>query len=239
MVRKRPRVRVPSRAPCTEAEKRSESRRRAGTRGRNGRGARRPPSSNGQDATLSRWRPGFDSPWGRGRNAVEATCGRSSVGRASACHAEGRRFESGFPLSRKRNWFFENLGTFGAVAQLGERLNGIQEVRGSTPLGSTNFSIVFNFLSADRFASRDCRGERRRSPADAGLRSQPFARTRAAVACSRLTEARRCCLVPLFGLEKARILPQGVSPCVMVLRRSPSAKPKKRQRESASGSRGH
>ena len=28
---------------------------------------------------------------------------------------------------------------FGAVAQLGERLNGIQEVRGSTPLGSTKF----------------------------------------------------------------------------------------------------
>ncbi len=24
------------------------------------------PSSNGQDATLSRWRPGFDSPWERG-----------------------------------------------------------------------------------------------------------------------------------------------------------------------------
>lgn len=28
----------------------------------------------------------------------------------------------------------------GAIAQLGERLNGIQEVRGSTPLGSTKFS---------------------------------------------------------------------------------------------------
>src|SRR5262249_48592871 len=27
---------------------------------------------------------------------------------------------------------------YGAIAQLGERLNGIQEVRGSTPLGSTN-----------------------------------------------------------------------------------------------------
>ena len=26
----------------------------------------------------------------------------------------------------------------GAVAQLGERVNGIHEVRGSTPLGSTN-----------------------------------------------------------------------------------------------------
>jgi hypothetical protein len=26
---------------------------------------------------------------------------------------------------------------FGAVAQMGERLNGIQEVRGSIPLGST------------------------------------------------------------------------------------------------------
>jgi len=28
-------------------------------------------------------------------------------------------------------------GTGGAVAQLGERLNGIQEVSGSIPLGST------------------------------------------------------------------------------------------------------
>jgi hypothetical protein len=28
------------------------------------------PSSNGQDATLSRWRPGFDSPWERGRTKV-------------------------------------------------------------------------------------------------------------------------------------------------------------------------
>ena len=30
------------------------------------------------------------------------------------------------------------LFVFGAVVQLGERLNGIQEVRGSTPLGSIN-----------------------------------------------------------------------------------------------------
>ncbi len=30
----------------------------------------------------------------------------------------------------------------GAIAQLGERLNGIQEVRGSTPLGSTKHSTV-------------------------------------------------------------------------------------------------
>jgi hypothetical protein len=29
---------------------------------------------------------------------------------------------------------------FGAVAQLGERCNGIAEVRGSIPLGSTNLS---------------------------------------------------------------------------------------------------
>ena len=28
---------------------------------------------------------------------------------------------------------------YGVVAQLGERLNGIQEVRGSIPLSSTNF----------------------------------------------------------------------------------------------------
>ena len=30
----------------------------------------------------------------------------------------------------------------GAVAQLGERLNGIQEVRGSIPLSSTNSSLT-------------------------------------------------------------------------------------------------
>ena len=31
----------------------------------------------------------------------------------------------------------------GAIAQLGERLNGIQEVSGSIPLGSTNFKMMF------------------------------------------------------------------------------------------------
>ena len=33
-------------------------------------------------------------------------------------------------------WLYDRLRV-GAVAQLGERLNGIQEVRGSIPLGST------------------------------------------------------------------------------------------------------
>jgi hypothetical protein len=35
----------------------------------------------------------------------------------------------------------------GAIAQLGERLNGIQEVGGSTPPGSTS---IFNRLTEDR-----------------------------------------------------------------------------------------
>ena len=34
------------------------------------------------------------------------------------------------------NLWYNNL-SFGGIAQLGERLNGIQEVRGSTPLIST------------------------------------------------------------------------------------------------------
>ena len=34
----------------------------------------------------------------RGVRLDVSECGRSSVGRASACHAEGRRFESGRPL---------------------------------------------------------------------------------------------------------------------------------------------
>jgi hypothetical protein len=38
------------------------------------------------------------------------------------------KFSAGIPIRR----------SCGAIAQLGERLNGIQEVRGSTPLGSTN-----------------------------------------------------------------------------------------------------
>src|SRR5690606_8208700 len=41
------------------------------------------------------------------------------------------RFRSGLPKGRPRRFF-------GAIAQLGERLNGIQEVGGSTPPGSTN-----------------------------------------------------------------------------------------------------
>ncbi len=35
----------------------------------------------------------------------------------------------------------------GAIAQLGERLNGIQEVRGSTPLGSTKTFSLFEIAA--------------------------------------------------------------------------------------------
>ena len=39
-----------------------------------------------------------------------------------------------------------NLKTFfgGAVAQLGARLDGIEEVVGSNPIGSTNYLLLFN-----------------------------------------------------------------------------------------------
>src|SRR5215831_9922773 len=39
-----------------------------------------------------------------------------------------------------------NSACCGAVAQLGERLNGIQEVVGSTPIGSTKKSITWTPL---------------------------------------------------------------------------------------------
>ena len=42
----------------------------------------------------------------------------------------------------------------GAVAQLGERLNGIQEVGGSIPLSSTN--KIKAFLVSDSIGQRDC-----------------------------------------------------------------------------------
>jgi hypothetical protein len=38
-------------------------------------------------------------------------------------------------------------GTGGAVAQLGERLNGIQEVSGSIPLGSTILCQLVAYVS--------------------------------------------------------------------------------------------
>jgi hypothetical protein len=37
----------------------------------------------------------------------------------------------------------------GAVAQLGARLDGIEEVVGSNPIGSTNFPSSFQSLTAD------------------------------------------------------------------------------------------
>ena len=41
------------------------------------------------------------------------------------------------------------LPSAGAIAQLGERLNGIQEVRGSTPLGSTTEIIAVDLCDAE------------------------------------------------------------------------------------------
>ena len=44
----------------------------------------------------------------------------------------------------------------GPVAQLGARLNGIQKVRGSNPLGSTRLALSESL--ADRFVLREARG---------------------------------------------------------------------------------
>jgi hypothetical protein len=44
----------------------------------------------------------------------------------------------------------------GPVAQLGARLNGIQKVRGSNPLGSTR--LAFSESLADRIEFREARG---------------------------------------------------------------------------------
>ena len=52
------------------------------------------------------------------------------------CHGRDRGFES----RRLRQFLFNNFIRYGAIAQLGERLNRTQEVRGSTPLSSTRWS---------------------------------------------------------------------------------------------------
>jgi hypothetical protein len=126
-----------------------------------------PPSSNGQDATLSRWRPGFDSPWGR-RSQLQAgvaqlverhvanvkvassnLVARSDGNRALRewgcssvwleCRTVTAEVAGSSPVSPVRKRLIDKSGRagVGAVAHLVERLNGIQEARGSTPLSST------------------------------------------------------------------------------------------------------
>ena len=56
-----------------------------------------------------------------------------------AVYTAARRYIGGCSNSTKPIWN-------GAIAQLVERLNGIQEVRGSTPLGSTIFPNKINIL---------------------------------------------------------------------------------------------
>ena len=62
--------------------------------------------------------------------------GYSSVGRALRSQRRGHVFESRY-LHHRKQGRKTLVSIFGVIAQMVERLNGIQEVRGSTPLGST------------------------------------------------------------------------------------------------------
>src|SRR6266571_6354984 len=57
----------------------------------------------------------------------------------------------------------------GAVAQLGERLNGIEEVRGSSPLSSTSPLLQLS----PKAAKESSRALARREPEDKGASRQP------------------------------------------------------------------
>ena len=61
--------------------------------------------------------------------------GNSSVGRASAFQAEGRGFESRFPLQCML------LASFAHVAQAVEHFLGKEEVTGSIPVVSSGISL--------------------------------------------------------------------------------------------------
>ena len=52
------------------------------------------------------------------------------------------RFRAGKSLSFRVFWRNFDARFRGVLAQLVERLNGIEEVRGSNPLGSNSFSII-------------------------------------------------------------------------------------------------
>ena len=66
--------------------------------------------------------------------------GIAQLARASAFQAEGREFESRFPLhvfKIKPSFFMACQKKQGVLAQLGERFAGSEEVSGSIPLYST------------------------------------------------------------------------------------------------------
>ena len=80
----------------------------------------------GSGTTLTPWADGTSLGAGRARHA-----------RRNPCDASCAIGEGGLVRRLPGAGNTPNLPGPGAVAQLGERLNGIQEVRGSIPLGST------------------------------------------------------------------------------------------------------
>src|SRR5206468_10465341 len=77
------------------------------------------------------------------RGAVHQRSGRTTVVASWGRSAASRPSEIWLTRCEHRAICASPLGFLppcGAVAQLGERLNGIQEVEGSTPFGSTLFS---------------------------------------------------------------------------------------------------
>jgi hypothetical protein len=95
-------------------------------------------------AILLRLRMQFSAT--RSRKMHTATVIKGSILRAAT---EGTLNPAMFSSIMARTTLASNLRLInqnGAVAQLGERLNGIQEVRGSIPLGSTNQTKTPNII---------------------------------------------------------------------------------------------
>src|SRR5437763_16069642 len=77
-----------------------------------------------------------------------------------------------FPLFQRGKVRLRREGR-GAVAQLGERRNGIAKVRGSIPLGSTTSSISFAFAGALTLPLLERRRLPQRAIADAVIEADP------------------------------------------------------------------
>ncbi|MEA2731020.1 MAG: hypothetical protein QOF70_5495 [Acetobacteraceae bacterium] len=79
--------------------------------------------------------------FGRRTGSLGSQARGSRVAGRSACR---QLFSRHLPLIPRNDVAIPPASPVGAVAQLGERLNGIQEVRGSIPLGSTIIPTGFN-----------------------------------------------------------------------------------------------
>src|SRR5713226_7754978 len=125
-----------------------------------------PPFRVGRPASRAIWEMGGRPQVSETRAAAGATCAKGRLQRSGSNPEEELRKSNWRNVEIESRWLKGRMGEGrmlapstwtledGAIAQLGERLNGIQEVTGSIPVSSTE--ITEDFLRKQRFWVHGC-----------------------------------------------------------------------------------